>query len=73
MTEPKLNELKQHFRAWSGGFPPESECQITVYIEYAMQNGFDADDVREALREWMNGDNDDVYDAFQAWLKPDFK
>ena len=50
------SEIKRHFRAWSGGFPPESDDQIYVYIDAA--NPDDVPDVElwDLLRTWMNED-----------------
>ncbi len=53
MTE----KLKEHFLEWSGGCPPESNYQITVYVDYAAEIE-DDEFVREALRDWMNEDFD---------------
>jgi hypothetical protein len=46
-------EEKKDFRNWSGGFPPESEEQITVYLDYAAAADADPEDLRGILREWM--------------------
>jgi len=35
MDERTANEIKRHFWTWSGGFPPESDDQIYVYIDAA--------------------------------------
>lgn len=46
-------EIKAHFERWSGGFPPDSDDQITVYIDYAREDDADAEDVRDILKTWM--------------------
>jgi hypothetical protein len=45
--------LKANFLEWSGGFPPESPAQVTVYIDYAMSAHEDPDVARDVLLEWM--------------------
>jgi len=39
---------------WSGGFPPESDAQITVFVETAIPADADPDVVRQILAAWMN-------------------
>jgi hypothetical protein len=52
--DPKTTEfVKADFLSWSGGFPPESDYQITVYIDYVGPVGTDPDEVREFLTDWM--------------------
>lgn len=46
--------LRKHFQSWSGGFPPDSEHEITVYVDYARLSRFDPDETREALRKWAS-------------------
>jgi len=45
--------LKAHFLEWSGGFPPASPEQVTVYIDYAISTREGPDAAREVLLEWM--------------------
>ena len=47
--------IRSHFEEWSGGFPPESEREIFVYVEYAQEEE-NADLVQKVLRGWMAGD-----------------
>jgi hypothetical protein len=57
LTSAKMiQELKEHFLKWSGGLPPESDYQITVYIDYAAEVK-DEELVREVLRAMMNEDS----------------
>ena len=59
MDKQKDNTTRQHFTAWSGGFPPESDDQISVYIETATPAEGNDEELRELLRAWMNdGDCD---------------
>ncbi|MGD0769405.1 MAG: hypothetical protein ABSB42_14575 [Tepidisphaeraceae bacterium] len=54
MTTQQIEELKRHFLEWSGGFEPESEHQITVYVDYARDSRFDREEVRRTLEDWMS-------------------
>jgi len=45
-------ELEQDFESWSGGFPPESEHEIVVYVDYANPFGRRTD-VFEYLLQWL--------------------
>lgn len=45
--------IRRDFLDWSGGFPPESERDIFVYIEYALPKQFVSDSARDFLRHWM--------------------
>jgi len=70
MNETKRQELIEDFLQWSGGFPPESEHQITVYIDYALKPEFNPTEAREALVDWMDCDEasaacNEVIDQFQ--------
>ena len=61
MDANTTNAVKEDFLAWSGGFPPDSEQEIFVYMEYV--HGSDADDaneLREMLRDWMCNNDDDI-------------
>lgn len=49
--------LKKDFAAWGGGGPPESEYQITVYLDYAMSTNMDRQHARDILWSWMNQDD----------------
>ncbi len=60
MDANTANAVKEDFLAWSGGFPPESEQQIFVYMEYAYgADAADADEARKMLRQWMQNDDFD--------------
>ena len=48
-----IDQLEQDFLAWSGGFPPDSEQQIYVYLETALPYQADEQEARDALRNWM--------------------
>jgi hypothetical protein len=60
MDTKTAQAVKEDFLAWSGGFPPDSEQQIFVYIEYAHgANTDDVYDVRTMLRNWMQEEPSD--------------
>jgi hypothetical protein len=49
-------KVRSDFEDWSGGFPPESEQQIYVYITTAISDEFDDSFVLDALRSWMEAE-----------------
>jgi hypothetical protein len=53
LTKKQKTALKEDFRAWSGGDPPEGKDQIIVYAEHGADAALDEDDVKEFLEEWM--------------------
>jgi len=57
MNDAQRQELIDDFTQWAGGFPPESEHQITVYIDYAMDRRLNANEAREVMTDWMNSDD----------------
>src|SRR6185295_15576014 len=48
-----IEKVKADFLEWSGGFSPESEDQIAVYIDYVGPAWANANDVRRILRHWL--------------------
>ena len=56
MDERTTHEIKKHFRIWSGGFPPESDHQIYVYIDAAKTVDVPDEELWDLLRTWMNED-----------------
>ncbi|MBI1367560.1 MAG: hypothetical protein GC162_02785 [Planctomycetes bacterium] len=59
MTKRELKALKKHYREWSGGFSPESDHAITVYLDYAVSVELDRDEAEAALWEWLEADDPD--------------
>ena len=53
MEEYAVKAIKQDFLTWSGGFPPESDEQIFVYVETARSSETDDEEVRNLLKTWM--------------------
>ena len=54
MTNAQIASMRAHFLEWSGGFEPESQFQITVYVDYAADQDLDADEVRSGLEDWAH-------------------
>ena len=54
MDQQTAQAIQADFRAWSGGFPPESEQQIYVYVDVAAPGDTDGQEVRDVLRAWMH-------------------
>jgi hypothetical protein len=53
MDTQAANAIKRAFREWSAGFPPESDYQIAVFIDYALPTDINAEQARHLLRTWM--------------------
>ena len=53
MTECERKALIEDFQQWSGGFPPESDYQITVYIDYALAK-WNPEWARRVLQDWLD-------------------
>ena len=56
MDKTLVETIKEDFLAWSGGFPPESDYQIFVYIETAKPVDINDTELGDMLRVWMNED-----------------
>jgi hypothetical protein len=57
MTPGRRTIIKEDFLAWSGGFPPDSEDQIFLYVEFASPQSIDQRDARAFLLDWMDNCN----------------
>ena len=53
MTSLELESLKADFLAWSGGFEPDGDFEIEVYVLYARSSAVNEDECRDALRTWL--------------------
>jgi hypothetical protein len=53
MSDSELQSLKADFLEWTGGFDPESEEDISAYVETSMPFDLDPNAACAALREWM--------------------
>ncbi|MEN6458046.1 MAG: hypothetical protein ABFC63_03885 [Thermoguttaceae bacterium] len=54
MNRNSTRTIEQSFLDWSGGFPPDSEQQIFIYMEYVYgADAVDADETRDVLRDWL--------------------
>ena len=49
--------IQRDFEEWSGGFPPESEWQITVYLDYALNVEIDREVALSVLQSWASEEN----------------
>ena len=58
MDEQTKQAIRADFLAWSGGDPPDSEHQITVYVDYAAHADWDSNEVRRLLEDWMQEPDD---------------
>ena len=58
MDERTAKAIRADFLAWSGGFPPDSDDQITVYVDYAAHTDWDSNEVRRLLEDWMQEPDD---------------
>lgn len=56
MNRQMAEEIKQDFLDWSGGFRPESERQIWVYVETSKDVNVDDEELINLLRDWMNAE-----------------
>jgi hypothetical protein len=63
MTNEQIEKLKRHFLEWSGGFEPESEHQITVYVDYARDSRLNRDEVRHVLEDWITDDGPETTES----------
>ncbi|QNN23001.1 hypothetical protein HED60_12230 [Planctomycetales bacterium ZRK34] len=62
MNQHEIDQIKKHFRIWSGGGSPESDYQITVYLDYAAPSLTDEERIEweDMFLDWMNADDPDT-------------
>lgn len=53
MTDEMKQAIISHFLEWSGGFPPDSEEEIFIYVHHAMLTDADERETTWLLRDWM--------------------
>jgi len=53
MDKQAAEAIKADFLEWSGGFPPESEEQVFIYVQYAAPSDVDEEELLALLRTWM--------------------
>ncbi|MDZ4780477.1 MAG: hypothetical protein SGJ19_09520 [Planctomycetia bacterium] len=53
MTEQQATDIRNDYLSWSGGWPPDSEESIFVYVETSVPVGHDDREVIALLRQWM--------------------
>lgn len=66
MDSATIDRLKEDFRKWSGGFPPESQCEVTVYLDYAIALDVDKAEARRTLLDWMEEGEPEVDGEMQS-------
>ncbi len=52
--EDFVNELKQDFLDWSGGFKPQDDDQVNLYVKSSLSIKMHDEVARQALTDWMN-------------------
>ncbi len=52
-------EVRQHFETWSGGFPPETEHEIRVYLDYACSVEAPEEVLLDILYEWAQEEDEE--------------
>lgn len=64
MDQRTAQNIRLDFADWSGGFPPASPAEITVYIDYSMPIDFTASptEARKELEKWMNDQHRDGFE-----------
>ncbi len=50
--QSQQESIRQDYELWSGGFPPETEDAIFLYLEYACPKDCPQDEVRAILYAW---------------------
>lgn len=53
MMQADFDALKADFLEWTGGFEPESDAHVEVYLSASMPLALDEEVARTALRSWM--------------------
>jgi len=53
MDKKQRVEIKKDFLTWTGGFPPDSETTVFLYIEYASPADSNDNEVRAILLDWL--------------------
>jgi hypothetical protein len=61
----KWPELEEDFETWSGGFPPEPEYQVIVYVDYANPFPDREQEVRGYLTDWYERGDPDFEEKFR--------
>jgi hypothetical protein len=65
----KWPELEEDFETWSGGFPPESDYQVIVYVDYANPFPDREQEVRDYLMDWYERGDPEFETKFRnAWF-----
>ena len=54
MNYEDRRRIRRDYLEWSGGFPPETQEDVQLYVEVASSRDDDDADVIQVLNEWMN-------------------
>ena len=57
MDQAEEQRIREDFITWSGGFPPESNEEIAMYVEVARPFDTAAGDVSRLLKQWMRAND----------------
>ena len=58
MRQSMIDDLKDDYLQWTGGFTPDTDNEISVYLESARPADTDPGEARSILRRWMNDANE---------------
>jgi hypothetical protein len=53
MDTQRVEAIKADFLEWSGGFRPDSDEQIFIYVQYSAPSDADEKELLALLRAWM--------------------
>lgn len=70
MEKRTIKKIKNDFRQWSGGFSPESEHHISVYINFASGAGIDSENLKKMLCDWMKSTDPELDLPRNERIKP---
>jgi len=73
MTDVKTltgESIREDFLSWSGGVPPESRDEISVYMDSSCPVTADVAEVERFLIEWMDGENNKPFGQWIAETRP---
>jgi hypothetical protein len=57
MNDAIRTQVREDFAEWSGGFPPDSEAQVFLFVDYACTID-DPDLARSILYEWLREESE---------------
>lgn len=60
MNNATAQAIMAHFLTWSGGFPPDSPCEIFTYVTAACPFDVNETELFSLLTDWMGVDENDM-------------